>query len=90
MLCRNQVNMSRIRQELAQGVQAKQIYGLMFVRYIKDPIIWWYTVASTASDQASLNSFRFDAIGVVMALQSIILNLFRISTSYFHSPHLHA
>ena len=31
-----------------------------------------YIIASTASDEASLNNFRFDAIGVVMALESII------------------
>ena len=45
-------------------------------------------MASTESDEATLNSFRFDAIGVVM--QSIILNLFRMSTAYFPCPHLHA
>ena len=38
------------------------------------------------SDEASLNSFRFDAISVVMALQSIIPNLFRIFTAYFPYP----
>ena len=40
-------------------------------------------MASTEYDEATLNSFRFDAIGVVMALRSIILNLFSISTAYF-------
>ena len=56
----------------------------MFLRYINDPIIWQYIIASTDSDEASLNSFRFDAIGV--AMQSIILNLFRISIAYFPCP----
>ena len=69
---------------------AKKIFGLVFIRYINDLIICRYIVASTYSDEASLNSFRFDAIGVVMALQSIIVNLFRISTAYFHCPHVHA
>ena len=64
----------------------KKIRVLVFFRYIKDPIILQYIVASTDSDEASLNSFRFNAIGVVMALQSIILNLFRISTAYFSCP----
>ena len=47
-------------------------------------------MASTDSDEASLNSFKFDAIGVVMALQSIILkpliektNKHWIHASYF-------
>ena len=40
-------------------------------------------MASTVSNEASLNSFRFDAIGVAMALQTIIPNLFKISTAYF-------
>ena len=66
----------------------KQVSGLISVRYINEQIIWWYIVASTESDEATLNSFRFDAIGVVM--QSIILNLFKISTAYFPCPHLHA
>ena len=43
-------------------------------------------MASTEFDEATLNSFRFDAIGVVMVLQSIIPNLFRISTTYFPYP----
>ena len=52
-------------------------------------------MASTDFDEATLNRFRFDAIGVVMALQSIIMNLFKISTTYFPCPreilpHLHA
>ena len=41
---------------------------------------------STDSDEASLNSFMFDAIGVVMDLQSIIPYLFRIYTTYFPCP----
>ena len=60
--------------------------GLVFLRYIKDAIILQYIVASIDSDEASLNSFRFDAIDVVMALQSIIPNLFRIYTAYFPCP----
>ena len=59
---------------------AKQVYGLVFVMYI----VWWYIVASTDFDEATLNSFRFDGIGV--AMHSIILNLFRISTAYFFCP----
>ena len=43
-------------------------------------------MASTDSDEASLNRFKFDAIGVAMALQSIILNLFRISIAYLPCP----
>ena len=75
--------------------KAKKISGLIFIMYINDPIIRRYIMESTVSDEASLNSFRFNAMGVVMALQSIILNLFRISTAYFPCPrkilpHLHA
>ena len=47
-------------------------------------------MASTKSDEATLSSFRFDAIGVVMGMHYIILNLFRISTTYFPCPHLRA
>ena len=43
-------------------------------------------LASTDSDEASLNSFMFDAIGVAIALQSIIPNLFSIFTAYFPCP----
>ena len=55
----------------------------MFVRYIKEQIIWWYIMESTIYDEAKLNSFMFDAIGVVMDLNPIIPNLFRISIVYF-------
>ena len=39
MLCNNQVNMSWICQELAQGVYKKHMYGLILFRYINEPII---------------------------------------------------
>ena len=40
--------------------------------------------------EATLNNFKFDAIGVVMALQSIIMNLFRIFITLgdFQAPHV--
>ena len=61
----------------------KHIFGLVFVRYINEPIIYRYIVASIVFDETSLNSLKFDAIGVAIALQSNILNLFRIPTAYF-------
>ena len=60
--------------------------GLVFVRYIKDPIICRYIIASIVSDEASLNRFKFNAIGVAIAVQSIIPDLFGISTTYFPYP----
>lgn len=63
----------------------KQIFGLVFTRYIKDPISFLYIVVSTKSESEaiSLSFFRFDTMGVVMDLQSIIPNLRKISIAYF-------
>ena len=52
-----------------------------------------YIVASIDSDEASQSSFKFDAMGVAIAFQSIIPNLFRISTVYslvLGKSHLHS
>jgi hypothetical protein len=40
-------------------------------------------VASTVSENVSLNKFIFFTIGVGMELQPIIMNVFRISITYF-------
>ena len=63
----------------------KQISGLVFVSYIKDPIGWRYVVGSIKfeSEAESLSFIKFASIGVAMDLQSNILNLFRIYMVYF-------
>jgi hypothetical protein len=58
------------------------MFGLVFVKYINEPIIYLYKVTCTIFDEVSHNNFGFVVIGVVMDLQSIIPNLFRISTTY--------
>jgi hypothetical protein len=61
----------------------KQIYGLVFVRYINDPMIYLYSIASINSDEESTRSFNFVSMGVFMELHSNISNIFSISTAYF-------
>jgi len=59
------------------------MFGLLFVRYISDPIIYLYSVASIKSDKVSTISFSFASMGVFMGLHSSMSNLFKISTVYF-------
>jgi hypothetical protein len=59
------------------------MYGLVFVRYISDPIIYLYSMASINSDEVLTNNFSFASMGVFMDLHSNMSNLFRISTAYF-------
>ena len=61
----------------------KNISILVFIKCINDLITCLYTMASTIYELVSYNNIKFDAIGVVMALQSNILNLFNISTTDF-------
>ena len=61
----------------------KQILGLLLVKYNSEPIICLYRVASIAFDVSSFRNFKFVVIGVAMALQCGIPNLFRISTYIF-------
>ena len=61
----------------------KYIYGLVLVKYIRELVIHLYKVASTVSEVSSFNRFKFVVNGVVIDLQYIIPNLFRISTAYF-------
>jgi hypothetical protein len=61
----------------------KHISILVLTKYIKDLINYLYIVGSTKYEYESLKSFIFITIGVAMDLQSIILNLCRISTIYF-------
>jgi hypothetical protein len=77
--------MSRFYQKLAQGVHGKENVwsGLVFVRYISDPIIYLYSVASINYDEVSANNFNFASMGVFMDFQSNMSNLFRILTTYF-------
>ena len=56
---------------------------LICFRYINEPIIYLYIMASTVSEEGSHNNFKFDAISLFIASQSNISNLFRISTAYF-------
>jgi hypothetical protein len=58
------------------------MFGLVFIRYINDPIIYLYSVVSIKSDEASTNSFSFASMGVFMDLHSSMSNLFKISTVY--------
>jgi hypothetical protein len=65
---------------LVQGAHCKETIRMALTRYIKDPINYLYIVGSTKSEAEveSLNFFRFFIIGVVMDLESIILNLISI------------
>jgi hypothetical protein len=69
-------------QKLTQGVHEKQMSGLVFVRYINDPIICLYSVASINSDEVLTNNFSFVSMGVFMGLHSNMSNLFKILTAY--------
>jgi hypothetical protein len=62
---------------------AKQMFGLVFIKYINDPIICLYSVASINSNEVSTNNFSFAYMGVFMDLHSNMSNLFRILTAYF-------
>jgi hypothetical protein len=57
--------------------------GLVFIRYINNPIIYLYRVASIKTDEVSTNNFSFASMGVFMDLHSSMSNLFKISTVYF-------
>ena len=78
-----QVNMFGIHHILTLRVHTKHISDLVLVKYISEPIFCLYKVASIVSNVSSFNKFKFVVIGVVMALQSGIPNLFIISTVYF-------
>ena len=62
---------------------AKHISSLVLVKYISEPIIYLYKVPYTVFEESSFNIFKFVFIGVVIDLQSIIPNIFRIYTIYF-------
>ena len=68
---------------LISGFTTKLISGFVLVKYISEPIIYLYRVASIAFDVSSFRNFKFVVIGVAMALQCGIPNLFRISTYIF-------
>jgi hypothetical protein len=80
MFCIIKVNTSGFYQILTQGVHKKHISGLVFIRYITEPIICLYRVASTNSDEVSTRSFNFVSMGVYMDLHFNMSNLFIIST----------
>ena len=86
MFCSSPVNLPRFAHELTEGIQ--QIFGQVFVRYIKDPYSWRYIVESIkfGSKAEYLSFFKFASIEVAMDLQSNILNLFSISMVYFPCP----
>jgi hypothetical protein len=75
--------MSGFYQKLIQVVHRKQMYGLVFVRYISDPIIYLYSVASINSNELLTNRFSFTSMGVFMGLHSNMSNLLKILTVYF-------
>ena len=57
--------------------------NMVLAKYMKDLINYMYIVGSTKYEDKSLRIFIFITIGVAMDLQSIILNICRISTVYF-------
>ena len=61
----------------------KHIYGLVLVKYIREPIIYLYKVASTTFEASTFNSFKLVFIRVVIALKYNIPNILKISTVYF-------
>jgi hypothetical protein len=65
-------------------MKKQKMSGLVFVRYIRDQIIFLYNVASINYDEVSTNNFNFVSMGVFMGLHSNMSNLFKISTAYFH------
>ena len=62
------------------------MFGLVFVKYISDPIIYLYSVASIKSDEVSTNNFNFVSMGVFMDLHSSMSNLFKILTMFKEDP----
>ena len=58
---------------------AKHIFGLVFVRYITEPIICMYSVASINYDEVSTRSFNFVSMGVYMDLYFNMSTLFNFN-----------
>ena len=85
MLCCNQCTCLDSTINWLRVLTAKQISGLVLIKYIKDPINCLYIVRSTKSEfeVESLSFFTFVTIGVAMDLHSIMPNLLKISTVYF-------
>jgi hypothetical protein len=83
MFCCHPMYLSRLNHELNQGVNKKQISGLVLTRYINEPINYLYIMGSTKFESEAPSILRLVFMGVVMELQSIISNLFIISIAYF-------
>ena len=64
-------------------VVAKHVFVLVFVKYINNPMIYLYNIASINYDEVSTTSFNFVSMCVFMDFHSNISNLFIISTAYF-------
>ena len=80
MFCSHKVNMPGFYRILTQNVfTTKHISSLLFVRYINEPIICLYKVASTNSNEVSTRSFNFVSMGVYMDLHFNMSSLFERS-----------
>ena len=77
------MNMYGLHHVLNQGVHNKNIYDLVFFKYISDPLLCLYNVTYTLSEESSFSSFRFVTIGVLIDLQYNIPNIFKMSIVYF-------
>lgn len=69
--------------ELTKRVYYKCFSGLVLIKYISEPIYYLYKVGSTSFSLDVSTFLQFMIMGVEMALQSSIPNLFKISMQYF-------
>ena len=65
---------------------AKLMFGRVLIKYMSNSISWQYKVGSKPSDSDASIFFQLETRGMVMGVQSSILNLFKISTAYFPCP----
>ena len=83
MFCNNNVKISGFYQKLTQGVHNKTYIWSCIHQMHERTTIYLYNATSTVYEVVSYKNFIFDTIGVAIALQSNIPNLFRISIAYF-------
>jgi hypothetical protein len=58
------------------------MFGLIVVKYKREPIMLWYSFWSTGSSSSSVSSAVVVLIGVVRGLESSILNFLTMSFVY--------
>lgn len=68
---------------LLKSLTLRHISGLVLQRYLNKPMICLYNVALTNSSFVLFFNFALVSNGVAAALQLLILNLFKISWTYF-------